>query len=398
MKPILVATDIAYWQQRRGNEIRIERLIRYLTKHFRVHVVYIGVSHPPHATEVKYHHLPPATLSAHLAAGLLKCLPERFFIRVIEWLNRRGYTRTLSYFRSEATLNAFRSLYSEVKPCVVLIEYIWYAFLIEVVDARKSLRIIDTHDVMHQRMKRYGEFGRIPDRSCSEAEELALLKNFDAILAIHKDDATYLRSRLDNNVLLVPHAEEVRPGFYEHHLATRTANDPIVLIYIGSASDQNKDAITWFIMNVWNEAMASRFRLNVWGGVCHQLNNLPTGVKVHGIITDVTNAYAQSDVAINPVRFGSGLKIKNVEALAFGVPVITTTIGAEGLAIGEAHGLLIADTPGDFHHQLETLTDPDIRSSFSSGALATIEKTFSGEACYGPLVHLIESPSLESQR
>ena len=63
---------------------------------------------------------------------------------------------------------------------------------------------------------------------------------------------------------------------------------------------------------------------------------------------DLTSVYQRADVVINPISIGTGLKIKNIEALGFGKPLVTTSVGAEGLESGSQLAFLVADTAQDF--------------------------------------------------
>lgn len=77
------------------------------------------------------------------------------------------------------------------------------------------------------------------------------------------------------------------------------------------------------------------------------LANLP-GVRVHGNVPEVAPFYASAEVAIVPIRAGGGSRIKILEAFAHGVPVVSTSVGAEGLAVANGRHLLIADGAEEF--------------------------------------------------
>jgi hypothetical protein len=84
-------------------------------------------------------------------------------------------------------------------------------------------------------------------------------------------------------------------------------------------------------------------------------NNLPAGLGATekrvlraGYVTDLDPIFVKCRVAFSPVRFGSGIKTKNLSALAHGVPLVTTTVGANGMALRDNEAALIADTPQEF--------------------------------------------------
>src|SRR6202041_2887275 len=84
-------------------------------------------------------------------------------------------------------------------------------------------------------------------------------------------------------------------------------------------------------------------------------NNLPAklglnqqGVRRIGYVADLTPIFSAARVAASPVRFGTGIKTKNLLALAHGLPLVTTTGGADGLNLSDGAAGLIADSPQEF--------------------------------------------------
>ena len=83
------------------------------------------------------------------------------------------------------------------------------------------------------------------------------------------------------------------------------------------------------------------------------------GVPFEGHIPDLASFYGSARVVISPVRFGSGVKIKTVEALQFGLPVVSTTVGAEGIDLHGVKAVEITDAPEVFARAVcRLLTDP----------------------------------------
>lgn len=82
-----------------------------------------------------------------------------------------------------------------------------------------------------------------------------------------------------------------------------------------------------------------------------------SSVKVTGFVEDIWPYVAESAVMINPMRFGAGTQNKVLEAMAIGTPVVTTSMGAEGLDVKAGEELLIADTPEEFANQVVLLME-----------------------------------------
>jgi glycosyltransferase involved in cell wall biosynthesis len=82
-----------------------------------------------------------------------------------------------------------------------------------------------------------------------------------------------------------------------------------------------------------------------------------SGVHVTGRVEDVVPYYQQSTVCVIPLRAGGGTRLKILEAMALGRPVVSTTIGCEGLDVVDGEHLLIADTPEQFAEKTVRLLD-----------------------------------------
>jgi glycosyltransferase involved in cell wall biosynthesis len=74
----------------------------------------------------------------------------------------------------------------------------------------------------------------------------------------------------------------------------------------------------------------------------------PDVVTVTGTVPDVRPYMAACGVFVVPLRVGSGMRVKILNAMAMGLPVVSTTLGAEGIAVTQGENILLADTAGDF--------------------------------------------------
>jgi glycosyltransferase involved in cell wall biosynthesis len=101
------------------------------------------------------------------------------------------------------------------------------------------------------------------------------------------------------------------------------------------------------------------------------------GVHVTGLVEDVRPYYGRSTVCVVPLRAGGGTRLKILEAMAFGRPVVSTTIGCEGLGVVDGEHLLIADRAEDFAARtLRLLTDEKLRQSIANRARAMVESRY----------------------
>ena len=115
------------------------------------------------------------------------------------------------------------------------------------------------------------------------------------------------------------------------------------------------------------------------------------GVVVHGRADDLESHYAAADLCINPVRHGGGLKIKTVEALAHGRPLVATSHGVRSLESHAGEAFLVADDGAAFAAAIERLIDDsDEAARLAQAGAALAAARFGADACYGPLVRYLQ--------
>jgi len=102
------------------------------------------------------------------------------------------------------------------------------------------------------------------------------------------------------------------------------------------------------------------------------------GVTCLGFVEDVSIFYGSVDVVVAPIRYGGGIKIKVLEAMACGKPLVTTSVGAEGITETDEKPFLIADDPAAFAEAvIALLSDKERRSALGERARQVIERRFS---------------------
>ena len=156
------------------------------------------------------------------------------------------------------------------------------------------------------------------------------------------------------------------------------------LIFNGALTyEPNLDAMEFFLREIFPQVSAKvpQAHLRITGkteGV--PLSRLPgTNGKVifTGYLGDIRPAVAASRVCVVPLRMGAGTRIKILEAMALGTPVVSTTKGAEGLEVQSGTHLLIADQPGDFAQQtLRLLQDEELHAHIRSNALQLVHNKY----------------------
>ncbi|HEY0781060.1 MAG TPA: glycosyltransferase, partial [Thermoanaerobaculia bacterium] len=146
------------------------------------------------------------------------------------------------------------------------------------------------------------------------------------------------------------------------------------LVLLGSAGWlPNADAVAWFVSQTWPEV-----RLMLPEAHLHLFGAAPSGVSgpaftVHPPPADSRDAFPAGSIHLVPLRIGSGVRMKVLEAWARGGPVVSTTRGACGLAAVDGRELLLADEPAGFCRALVRLTtEPDLAARLVAGGRAAL--------------------------
>lgn len=165
----------------------------------------------------------------------------------------------------------------------------------------------------------------------------------------------------------------------------------LVLGFVAAESVANRAAIQWFIDNVMPCLDGIDVRLNVYGGVCAKVRDVPATVEMRGFVDDVEDVYRECDVMINPVIHGGGIKIKSIEALSRGKPLIASPEGAVGIAEPERSGVIVASSRAEFATAVIDLAlRRELRTRLGTEARQAARRQFSPTAAYGPLLQLLE--------
>ena len=195
--------------------------------------------------------------------------------------------------------------------------------------------------------------------------ELRLLPTVDRVQVCSRDNHDHLLSFLPELKGRVDDC--LRAGIdtasYDFRAGQRK---PQTMLFLGSFRHlPNKEALDWFTRSVLPLVLKRnpQAKLVVIGSdppPKHSLPNSSSAIELHGFVEDVRVPLAEYAVFICPILSGSGVRVKLLEAFAAGIPVVSTTIGAEGLAGKDGEICALGDSPDDFAAKIVDLFDhPD---------------------------------------
>ena len=232
-----------------------------------------------------------------------------------------------------------------------------------------ALIIVDSVDLHYLREREMVRLGTLSAHFAAQSERLEIeaYRMAEVTVAVSHAERDILEARGISNIAVIP----ILVPIVERLVRDRTSQ----LLFIGGfAHGPNPAAVEWFHKSVW-PLVRQRVPDATWviAGSDTPSSILALdgtdGIRVMGFVPSTLPLLDESQVSIAPLTFGAGMKVKVSEALAAGLPVVTTTWGAQGLEKGAGWAYLRADAPQDFADAVVLLLTSELeRARFSAGA------------------------------
>ncbi|MHA2029000.1 MAG: glycosyltransferase [Candidatus Kariarchaeaceae archaeon] len=163
----------------------------------------------------------------------------------------------------------------------------------------------------------------------------------------------------------------------------------------------NLDGIRWFCNEIWPiiSSKLPGIKLDIIGHVnnIEEIENIVDlgGITFHGFVENIDPFIRSNACLIVPLRIASGTRIKILESWAKGIPVVSTSIGAEGLGATNSQTLLTGDTPGEFANAcIQILNDPDVGTQLAKNAFLYGKEKFKWDSIFPKIYSVTESVQL----
>jgi glycosyltransferase involved in cell wall biosynthesis len=250
---------------------------------------------------------------------------------------------------------------------------------------RRIPSLLFEHDVYFQSIARRLPYMRSPTEKIqarweylrSLRYELRMLRAADRVQVCSRENGAYLESFIP--ALRGRVDDSFRAGIATSHYEFRPdGREPLTLLFLGSFRHlPNQEALNWFVKEVFPRVRAEEpgARLIVIGSdppPRHSMRDAE-GIELVGFVEDVREPLGRYAVFVCPILSGSGMRVKLLEAFAAGIPVVSTRLGAEGLAAEDGALCALADDAAGFADRvIRLLRDPGEASEMARRARADV--------------------------
>lgn len=290
-------------------------------------------------------------------------------------------------------------------------EYIYYAYLhlciyqpYIVKRSPKSNEILDEQNCESIIMQRYARNTKNLAKRLFLKLEAHKLKKFE-INAINKVDKCIVLSEEDYREL-----EAMNGKAFEHQVIPigvtdkgikheRIRQDEVVnILFVGTLTwEPNNHGLIWFLKKVMPNLPEGKYRLYIVGkNPSKEVLSLAKGYKnvvITGYVEDVDPYYDLCDLMVVPLFFGSGQRVKIIEAFSKGMPTISTSIGAEGLSAVNRENIMLADTEEAFVDGIKEMEDKRMQEKLSANGRTLYEERFSPEVIKKMILEYLNTES-----
>ncbi|WP_210506514.1 glycosyltransferase family 4 protein [Naasia sp. SYSU D00057] len=314
----------------------------------------------------------------------------------------RGLLRTRSITASRFWDRDLAGLVSEVARAdsidVTVVEHVQLRTLASAESS--SVRVIDMHNVESLLAKRMSETRRGLWRWIYGLEARALrrlerrVSDVDLVAVVSEADRVALAQHGGAvEVVVVPNA-------WDATTPLPAVESPVVSFVALLSWAPNVDAVKWFCGRVWPcviDAIPGA-KLQLVGRDPHpDVRALASdSIVVTGTVDSLAPWYERTAVTVAPLLAGGGSRLKILESLSYGRPVVATTVGAEGLEDLVGRGVILADEPGMMASEIVALlNDPARAQRLGTSGAQAVEQDHSWSAAVAPLIAAVKSATSE---
>jgi len=382
---ILVLSPLVPWPLHGGNLVRIYGILQELSRHGHEIVLLAGNEGPPlladHPVRILCRdvQLYPRSSSAKREQPIVAALTSA--------LSPQPYT--VAKFGGRVVRENIRRILEEGQFDMILANFAFMAYAVPREYAQRTPIVLDEHESEGLLWRQYLRQGGIPKRAFALLNlfkmrrfQKTLGQRIAAMLCASDRESKFARTFLPPHVKLWTVPNGVDTDYFVPYAPEGRESHSIVLCG-GFGVYRNSEAAVWFARTVFPQVKKEVPHAEFWivgsnpTQEVRQLAELP-GIHVTGTVDDVRPFYARAAVTVAPYRYGEGTKLKVLEAMASGAPVVTTPIGCQGIKVIDGEHVLIANSADEFAQRIVfLLRNEELRKGLAARARSVIEREYS---------------------
>lgn len=259
----------------------------------------------------------------------------------------------------DGALEYFQYVLSQNEYDFVYVHYVSYLDFVRLTRIPNSTKIVHSiHDNNALQMF-YGNH-KFNEIGYNIEQEINMLGYCDDILCISSDELQFFsRFYPEKNFHLLP--------FFKENTILPKISKTIDCLFVGYSNPHNKKSVLWFVDNVF-EHLKPGIKVTICGKVCEMIRNenpedynkmQEMGIETIDFAPNLDEVYAKTKISIVPMLAGTGLKVKTVSSMAYGIPVVATSLGVDGFIDKTENGCLVSDDPVEFAGYINRLLEDE---------------------------------------
>lgn len=298
-------------------------------------------------------------------------------------LIRRPLSRPAPYAIAQASTRQDQLFIAREAPLIADVLIADYCFLTETYPFAlrpDAGRMVIMHDLFSSRSSQFATLDATDSvASLTQEEELRMLGRAETIVAIQRDEAAVVQRGLPRCKVVVAPVAALAVGEPQ-------IGEADIVVFVGSSAAPNVDGLGWFMSECWPRIREARPKavLQIAGSVCHAVKDEPAGARLLDVVPDLDRLYTQASVVVSPLRAGSGLKIKLIEALSKGKAMVVTSATMQGVMDMLGDCVVVDDSAAGFSSAVvDLLGDPERRRKLGAKGIQAIARHFAPDSAYG---------------